>query len=342
MKAIILDKIGGNFTLTENWTVPTPSKSQILVQTSITSINPIEGIQQATGMMVKSWPIALGCDASGIVVKAGEDVKNFKVGDRVSGTTRLGTSGHGTFQEFFLMDAPLAFKTPKNLSDEQAATFGSGIVTAYFVLLNGINIDLENGKYSDEWIILIGAAGSVGQFSVQIAKLWGFKVLAFCAPTNNELVTSLGADGIVNHRLPLEEQLREVQNITGGNFCRVFDSSAMATETAIAALDKISNAKDGSKYFATTNDWTTIEPKEGINIYQADIGSIGQGGEETKLNKKVAEYIPLLEKYLTTGELKTMKYQQEEEIGFGGILKALAAFQTKKGRETKTIVRVSL
>lgn len=111
----------------------------------------------------------------------------------------------------------------------------------------------------------------------------------------------------------------------------------------------------------TTNDWfvaftnrgcctfayislnrTTIEPKEGIDIYQADIGSIGQGGEETKLNKKVAEYIPLLEKYLTTGELKTMKYQQEEEIGFGGILKALAAFQTKKGRETKTIVRVSL
>ncbi|KAH9204438.1 chaperonin 10-like protein [Leptodontidium sp. 2 PMI_412] len=343
MKAIILDKIGGNFTLTENWTVPTPSKSQILVQTSFTSINPIEGIQQATGMLVKSWPIALGCDASGIVVKTGADVKNFKVGDRVFGTTRLGTSGHGTFQEFFLMDAPLTFKTPVNLSDEQAATIGSGI-TAYFVLLNGTNIDLEhrNSNYADEWIILIGAAGSVGQYSVQIAKLWGFKVLAFCAPTNNELVSSLGADGIINHRLPLEEQLREVQKITSGNFSRVFDSSAMATATAMAALAQISNAKDGSKYFATTNDWTTIEPKEGISIYQADVGSIGQGSEETDLNKKVASYIPILEKYLATGELKTMRYEQEEEIGFGGILKALAAFKTKKGSEAKTIARVSL
>ncbi|KAL5324026.1 hypothetical protein ACEPPN_008569 [Leptodophora sp. 'Broadleaf-Isolate-01'] len=166
-----------------------------------------EGIQQATGMLVKSWPIPLGCDASGIVIKTGEDVKNFKVGDRVSGTTRLGTNGHGTFQEFFLMDAPLAFKTPANLSDEQAATFRSGLVTSYFVLLNGTGIDLERqkDKDSDEWIILIGAAGSVGQFSVQIAKLWGFKVLAFCALTNKELVKSLGADGIINHKLPLDD-----------------------------------------------------------------------------------------------------------------------------------------
>ncbi|KAL5313402.1 hypothetical protein ACEPPN_019135 [Leptodophora sp. 'Broadleaf-Isolate-01'] len=325
MKAIILDKVGGDFTLTEDWTVSTPSKSQILVKTLITSINPIEGIQQATGMLVKSWPIPLGCDASGIVIKTGEDVKNFKVGDR------------------FLMDAALAFKTPANLSDEQAATFGSGLVTSYFVLLNGTGIDLERqkDKDSDEWIILIGAAGSVGQFSVQIAKLWGFKVLAFCALTNNELVKSLGADGIINHKLPLEDQLREVKTITGGRFSRVFDSSAMATETAIATLAKISNAQDGSKYFATTNDWTTIDPHEGIKIYQADVGSIGQGGADTDLNTKVASYIPTLEKYLASGELKTMKYEQEEEIGFGGILKALDAFKTKKGKEVKTIVRIS-
>ncbi|KAL5324025.1 hypothetical protein ACEPPN_008568 [Leptodophora sp. 'Broadleaf-Isolate-01'] len=80
---------------------------------------------------------------------------------------------------------------------------------------------------------------------------------------------------------------------------------------------------------------------EASTLQQQMTGSIGQGGADTDLNTKVASYIPTLEKYLASGELKTMKYEKEEEIGFGGILKALEAFKTKKGKEVKTIVRIS-
>lgn len=59
-----------------------------------------EGFMQTTGMLVLSWPIVLGCDASGVVVEVGEDVKKFKVGDAVFGCTRLGAEEHGTFQEY--------------------------------------------------------------------------------------------------------------------------------------------------------------------------------------------------------------------------------------------------
>ena len=56
---------------------------------------------QGTGLMVSSWPIVLGCDASGIVVETGENAKeHFQLGDQVAGCTRLGEPGHGTFQEF--------------------------------------------------------------------------------------------------------------------------------------------------------------------------------------------------------------------------------------------------
>jgi NADPH:quinone reductase-like Zn-dependent oxidoreductase len=55
---------------------------------------------QGTGMLVLSWPIVLGCDASGIVTELGEGVTKFKVGDKVFGCTRLGQTGYGTFQEF--------------------------------------------------------------------------------------------------------------------------------------------------------------------------------------------------------------------------------------------------
>jgi NADPH:quinone reductase-like Zn-dependent oxidoreductase len=59
---------------------------------------------QTTGMLVNSWPVVLGCDASGVVVELGEGVKKFKVGDRVFGCTRLGAEGYGTFQEFVSLE----------------------------------------------------------------------------------------------------------------------------------------------------------------------------------------------------------------------------------------------
>jgi NADPH:quinone reductase-like Zn-dependent oxidoreductase len=53
------------------------------------------------GLLVSSFPIVLGCDASGVVVEAGKEAEShFKVGDRVCGCTRLGEPGYGTFQEY--------------------------------------------------------------------------------------------------------------------------------------------------------------------------------------------------------------------------------------------------
>lgn len=53
------------------------------------------------GTLVSSFPIVIGCDASGVVVEVGKDAESvFKVGDRVCGCTRLGDTGYGTFQEY--------------------------------------------------------------------------------------------------------------------------------------------------------------------------------------------------------------------------------------------------
>jgi NADPH:quinone reductase-like Zn-dependent oxidoreductase len=52
------------------------------------------------GLLVTSWPIVLGCDATAQVVELGEGVSQFKVGDYVFGCTRLGVKGYCTFQEY--------------------------------------------------------------------------------------------------------------------------------------------------------------------------------------------------------------------------------------------------
>lgn len=54
-----------------------------------------------SGLMVEGWPLVLGCDASGVVVKTGKDASStFKVGDEVCGVPRLGLPGYGTCQEY--------------------------------------------------------------------------------------------------------------------------------------------------------------------------------------------------------------------------------------------------
>lgn len=56
---------------------------------------------QAYGLLVKTWPIVLGCDTAGVVVEAGDDASaKFKPGSEVCGCTRLGHPGYSTFQEY--------------------------------------------------------------------------------------------------------------------------------------------------------------------------------------------------------------------------------------------------
>ena len=99
MKAVIVSSVGGAFTPSNSVLKPSPGPSQLLVKSLATGMNPVDSFMQ-NGLFVDSWPIVLGCDASGVVVEVGKDVKGFKVGDHVFGCTRLGVVGHGTFQEF--------------------------------------------------------------------------------------------------------------------------------------------------------------------------------------------------------------------------------------------------
>jgi len=82
------------------------------------------------GTLVKDWPLTLGVDVGGIVVKAGSKAVGplgpFKEGDEVCGCSRLGEKGHGTCQEYYLMDAAVTIPKPKNLSLVEATGIGGG------------------------------------------------------------------------------------------------------------------------------------------------------------------------------------------------------------------------
>ena len=81
------------------------------------------------------------------------------------------------------MDLKLALPIPKSLSFQQGATLGVGTYTACLGLLGGLKLEVPDAVSSSterkEWVVILGGAGSVGQYSVQIAKALGYKVRVF-------------------------------------------------------------------------------------------------------------------------------------------------------------------
>ena len=182
---------------------------------------------QSSGLLIKSFPIVLGCDSSGIIVKVGPK-STLKEGGRVCGCTRLGHPGYSTFQEYFIMDDRFAIVPPSTLSYKEAATIGVGAETACIGLLQGIKLAFPDAADSPlktgerEWVVVLGGAGSVGQYSIQIASALGYKVVATSSARTSDLVKSVGADATVDYSLDDDTQYSKIIEVTGGNFFGVW------------------------------------------------------------------------------------------------------------------------
>jgi NADPH:quinone reductase-like Zn-dependent oxidoreductase len=133
----------------------------------------------------------LGTDIAGIVEAIGQNVTQYKPGDEVY--SELGTSNFGGFAEYVCASENVIALKPVNLTFEEAAAVPMAALTALQALRDG-------GKVKPGLKVLIhGAAGGVGTFAVQIAKMMGAEVTGLCSTHNLELVRSLGADHVIDY-----------------------------------------------------------------------------------------------------------------------------------------------
>lgn len=196
MKAYIIQE-PGDISVLKLLETPTPSiaANEVLIETRAISINPVDAKSRAGkgifGRFKDQLPLILGWDISGTVVKTGADVTKFKVGDDVFGMINFPGLGNG-YAEFVAAPQNQIALKPKNTTPEEAAAATLAALTAYQILQ-------PNVKSGDK-ILIQSAAGGVGHFAVQIAKILGADVTAITSTKNIDFVKSLGADSVIDYQ----------------------------------------------------------------------------------------------------------------------------------------------
>jgi NADPH:quinone reductase-like Zn-dependent oxidoreductase len=167
-----------------------------------------EPLQQHTGVLITEWPAIIGSDFSGVVLETGSGCTKLNAGDHVYGCAPVGQNKFTPFQDTFLADEDVILKKPASVSVEEAATVGAGLMvvtpesfsgslvtdfvqTASLCLLAGMGLKLSQDgtkdPEKDEWIVVLGGSGTVGQYALQIAHACGYKILASCSPSKSSV-----------------------------------------------------------------------------------------------------------------------------------------------------------
>jgi NADPH:quinone reductase-like Zn-dependent oxidoreductase len=217
MKAAVYRKYGPPEVVSvEEVEKPSPGSDEVLIKVHAASVNRTDcGFRSAEYFvsrffsgLIKPKQVILGNEFAGIIEEVGNDVKLFKVGDRVFG---YNDSRFGAHAEYMVIAESDAITTiPGDLTYEQAVPITEG---AHYALCS-----IRAAKITSEHDVMIyGASGAIGSAAVQLVKNLGAKVTAVCNTQNVKAVKSLGPDQIIDYMTQDFTQ-------TGQKFDFIFDA----------------------------------------------------------------------------------------------------------------------
>ncbi len=178
---------------------PEPNANEILVKvvtsaattadTMMLSGKPYFG-RLFIGLTKPNKPIP-GTGFAGVVEAVGNEVKQYKIGDKVFGETAFGFSANADYIK--IAENGVVLPMPENMDFAEAANFCDGHLTSFNFLKKIANVQ------AGQKVLIIGASGALGTSAVQLAKYLGASVSAVCSGRNAGLVKSLGADKIIDY-----------------------------------------------------------------------------------------------------------------------------------------------
>jgi len=259
MKAARYHKFGGPEVLViEDIDMPVPKGNEIVVEVYASTVNSGDcHLRSGKPFLARVFagPITprskiLGSTISGKIKSIGTHVIKFKVGDEIFASLGMNSGSHAEY--IILSDSDAIAIKPDTLSHEEAVSLVFGPLNAkYFLEKAGI----AKGKK----VLIIGAAGGVGSYAVQLAKSYGTHVTGVCSTNTVDFVKSLGADEIIDYKkTDMTKQINQYDIILD-----------MVSKTPVSKLKAM--LTDNGAYITTVANFSVIlsglfNPKAGKKI----------------------------------------------------------------------------
>jgi len=173
---------------------PVPATGEVLVRVIASGVGPWDAlIREGKSKVSPPPPLTLGSDLAGAVEAVGADVTQFKAGDEVYGVTNGQFVGANA--ELAIASAGMVALKPPRLTNLEAASAPVVAVTAWQMLFEYARPE------PGQTVLVLGAAGNVGSYAVQLAATAGCRVVAVAGSKDVEYVRSLGARDVVDYRV---------------------------------------------------------------------------------------------------------------------------------------------
>ncbi|WP_114313001.1 zinc-binding dehydrogenase [Thermus caldifontis] len=233
MKAVVMEARGGPEVLkVAEMPTPEPGPKEVRIRVKAAALNHLDiWVRKGVASPKLPLPHILGADASGVVDAVGPGVTGFAPGDEVvvnpglscshcerclAGEDNLcakyeilGEHRFGAYAEYLVVPEVNLLKKPQNLSFEEAAAIPLTFLTAWQMVVDKLQVR------PGEDVLVMAAGSGVSVAAIQIAKLFGARVIA-TAGSEEKLrkAKELGADETVNYTHP--DWPKEVRRLTGG------------------------------------------------------------------------------------------------------------------------------
>ncbi|HZH96923.1 MAG TPA: NAD(P)-dependent alcohol dehydrogenase, partial [Flavisolibacter sp.] len=288
---------------------PSLKEGHILVKVVANSANPADWhilrgepvLARFAFGLLKPKNKLLGADFAGIVEETGNNVKHFKVGDRVFGESLKA----GAFAEYICVPENVCGIMPEGTYFPQMASVPIAGLTALQALIT-------HGKLKEgESVLINGSSGGVGHFALQIAKAYGAKVTAVCSGKNAGFVKSLGADQVIaydkenihHHNGKYNLIVDTHGNLSHGDYLRMGQRGVVVGFTTMAHM--ISLSLTGKIRKSPITHFTAEANTKDLETLAALIqnGKIKVHIEKTYSYKEIPEAIGYIETMRTKGKV---------------------------------------
>jgi NADPH:quinone reductase-like Zn-dependent oxidoreductase len=230
MKAVLQHEFGSPEVLRyEEAPRPDPQPGEVLVRVHAVGLNPPDWyLRDGYKMLPPEWqpkitfPLILGTDVSGVIEAVADDVTDFSVGDEVYSMVRFPSGlagGSRAYAELVSVPASQVAIKPARVDHLHAAGAPMSLLTAWqFLIELGHNETnpLQPHQHAPvplkgKTVMVVGAAGGVGHFALQLARWRGARVIAVASGEHEALMRELGADEFIDYtKTAAEDIVRDI------------------------------------------------------------------------------------------------------------------------------------